>query len=126
MPREVSGLDLRVPLTKEQAAEVEAAMDKYAVLVFHGQDISDEQQLAFARCMRAHGVSDFPDPNGNGTIQINSVSGSDLDPQSSAFQTLSSTSRQARFAISVLRRARPTATSVKSGFGSPSRCACTF
>ena len=45
---EVSGLDLRVPLTREQAAEVEAAMDKYAVLVFRDQDISDEQQLAFA------------------------------------------------------------------------------
>ena len=45
---EVSGLDLRVPLTREQAAEVEAAMDKYAVLVFHGQDLTDEQQLAFA------------------------------------------------------------------------------
>jgi alpha-ketoglutarate-dependent 2,4-dichlorophenoxyacetate dioxygenase len=45
---EVSGLDLRVPLTKQQAAEVEAAMDKYAVLVFHGQDITDEQQMAFA------------------------------------------------------------------------------
>jgi alpha-ketoglutarate-dependent 2,4-dichlorophenoxyacetate dioxygenase len=45
---EVSGLDLRVPLTKEQAAEVEAGMDKYAVLVFHGQDLTDEQQLAFA------------------------------------------------------------------------------
>ncbi|MFO1111222.1 MAG: TauD/TfdA family dioxygenase [Bradyrhizobium sp.] len=45
---EVSGLDLRVPLTREQAAEVEAAMDKYAVLVFHDQDLTDEQQLAFA------------------------------------------------------------------------------
>ena len=45
---EVSGLDLRQPLTREQAREVEAAMDKYAVLVFHGQDITDEQQLAFA------------------------------------------------------------------------------
>src|SRR3954462_8295370 len=45
---EVSGLDLRQPLTKEQAAEVEAGMDKYAVLVFHNQDITDEQQLAFA------------------------------------------------------------------------------
>jgi alpha-ketoglutarate-dependent 2,4-dichlorophenoxyacetate dioxygenase len=45
---EVSGLDLRVPLTSEQAAEVEVAMDKYAVLIFHDQDISDEQQLAFA------------------------------------------------------------------------------
>lgn len=45
---EVSGLDLRKPLTKEQAREVEAAMDQYAVLVFHDQDISDEQQMAFA------------------------------------------------------------------------------
>src|SRR6476646_65002 len=45
---EVSGVDLRKPLTKAEAAEVEAGMDKYAVLVFHGQDITDEQQLAFA------------------------------------------------------------------------------
>src|ERR671936_1044471 len=45
---EVSGLDLRKPLTPDEAREIEAAMDKYAVLVFHDQDISDEQQLAFA------------------------------------------------------------------------------
>ena len=45
---EVSGLDLRQPLTEEEAREIEAAMDKYAVLVFHGQDITDEQQMAFA------------------------------------------------------------------------------
>ena len=45
---EVSGLDLRKPLTPEEAREVEAAMDKYAVLVFHDQDITDEQQMAFA------------------------------------------------------------------------------
>jgi len=45
---EVSGLDLRKPLTKAEAAEVEAGMDKYAVLVFHGQDITDDQQMAFA------------------------------------------------------------------------------
>ncbi|MGX9427552.1 MULTISPECIES: TauD/TfdA dioxygenase family protein [Bradyrhizobium] len=45
---EVTGLDLRKPLTRQEAIEVEAAMDKYAVLVFHDQDITDEQQLAFA------------------------------------------------------------------------------
>jgi len=45
---EVSGLDLRKPLTRDEAIEVEAGMDKYAVLVFHGQDITDEQQMAFA------------------------------------------------------------------------------
>jgi alpha-ketoglutarate-dependent 2,4-dichlorophenoxyacetate dioxygenase len=45
---EVSGLDLRQPLTPDQAREIEAGMDKYAVLVFHGQDITDAQQMAFA------------------------------------------------------------------------------
>ena len=45
---EVSGVDLRRPLTPEQAREIEAGMDTYAVLVFHNQDISDQQQLAFA------------------------------------------------------------------------------
>jgi len=45
---EVSGVDLRKPLTKDEAAEIEAGMDKYAVLVFHGQDINDDQQMAFA------------------------------------------------------------------------------
>jgi len=45
---EVAGLDLRQPLTKDEAEAVEAGMDKYAVLIFHDQDITDEQQLAFA------------------------------------------------------------------------------
>ncbi len=45
---EVSGVDLRKPLTKDEAAEIEAGMDKYAVLVFHDQDVTDDQQMAFA------------------------------------------------------------------------------
>jgi alpha-ketoglutarate-dependent 2,4-dichlorophenoxyacetate dioxygenase len=45
---EVSGVDLRKPLTRDEAVEIEAGMDKYAVLIFHGQDITDEQQMAFA------------------------------------------------------------------------------
>jgi alpha-ketoglutarate-dependent 2,4-dichlorophenoxyacetate dioxygenase len=45
---EVSGVDLRKPLTEREAEDIEAGMDKYAVLVFHGQDITDEQQMAFA------------------------------------------------------------------------------
>jgi alpha-ketoglutarate-dependent 2,4-dichlorophenoxyacetate dioxygenase len=45
---EVSGVDLRKPLTRQEAIDIEAGMDKYAVLVFHGQDITDEQQMAFA------------------------------------------------------------------------------
>ncbi len=45
---EVSGVDLRQPLTPQEASDVEAGMDKYAVLLFRDQDITDEQQLAFA------------------------------------------------------------------------------
>ena len=45
---EVSGVDLRKPLTPQEAADIEAGMDKYAVLVFRDQDITDEQQMAFA------------------------------------------------------------------------------
>jgi alpha-ketoglutarate-dependent 2,4-dichlorophenoxyacetate dioxygenase len=45
---EVSGVDLRQPLTPQEASDIEAGMDKYAVLLFRDQDITDEQQLAFA------------------------------------------------------------------------------
>ena len=46
---EVTGVDLRKPLTSREAKDIEAGMDKYAVLLFRNQDISDEQQMAFAR-----------------------------------------------------------------------------
>jgi alpha-ketoglutarate-dependent 2,4-dichlorophenoxyacetate dioxygenase len=46
---EVSGVDLRQAVTPEDVAAIEAGMDRYAVLVFHGQDITDAQQIAFTR-----------------------------------------------------------------------------
>jgi len=46
---EVTGIDCRAPLTAEEVAAVEAGMDRHAVLVFPGQDITDEQQLAFTQ-----------------------------------------------------------------------------
>src|SRR5688572_22895111 len=46
---EVRGLDLRKPLTPDEAAAVASGMDRYAVLVFPDQDINDDQQLAFSR-----------------------------------------------------------------------------
>jgi alpha-ketoglutarate-dependent 2,4-dichlorophenoxyacetate dioxygenase len=45
---EVEGVDLRRPLSAAETAAIDAGMDKYAVLIFHGQDITDEQQLAFS------------------------------------------------------------------------------
>src|SRR5918995_2360612 len=46
---EVSGIDLARPLTAEEVAAIEAGMDRYAVLVFHDQKLTDEQQMAFSR-----------------------------------------------------------------------------
>jgi alpha-ketoglutarate-dependent 2,4-dichlorophenoxyacetate dioxygenase len=46
---EVSGVDISKPLTKEDVAAIEAGMDKHAVLVFHDQKLTDEQQMAFTR-----------------------------------------------------------------------------
>jgi alpha-ketoglutarate-dependent 2,4-dichlorophenoxyacetate dioxygenase len=45
---EVSGIDITQPLTHTQAAELEAGMDRYAVLVYHDQAFTDEQQQAFS------------------------------------------------------------------------------
>jgi alpha-ketoglutarate-dependent 2,4-dichlorophenoxyacetate dioxygenase len=46
---EVSGVDCGKKLDRADVAAVEADMDRYAVLVFRDQDITDEQQLAFTR-----------------------------------------------------------------------------
>jgi alpha-ketoglutarate-dependent 2,4-dichlorophenoxyacetate dioxygenase len=46
---EVSGIDLAKPLTPDEVKALEAGMDRYAVLVYHDQKITDEQQMAFSR-----------------------------------------------------------------------------
>jgi hypothetical protein len=42
--------------------------------------------LAYSKCMRAHGLPDFPDPNSTGQIQIEAGPGSDLGPDSPQFK----------------------------------------
>ena len=46
---EVSGVDLSRPLSDPTIAEIKAAIDRHAVLVFHDQKLDDDTQLAFAR-----------------------------------------------------------------------------
>ena len=48
---EVSGVDLRRPLSAKTVAAIDSGMDEYAVLVFRGQDINDEEQLALSRAL---------------------------------------------------------------------------
>jgi alpha-ketoglutarate-dependent 2,4-dichlorophenoxyacetate dioxygenase len=45
---EVSGIDITQPLAHPIVAALEAGMDRYGVLVYHDQRITDEQQKAFS------------------------------------------------------------------------------
>jgi hypothetical protein len=54
-----------------------------------GQAETDQQlrtriadELSFARCMRSHGVSRFPDPNGNGQLSVEMVQAQGIDVHS--------------------------------------------
>ena len=44
---DVTGVDCRTPLSPDIVAAIEAGMDRYAVLVYRGQGLTDEEQLAF-------------------------------------------------------------------------------
>lgn len=46
---EITGLDLREPLDASVLECIHDAFARYSVLVFRGQDITDEQQVAFSR-----------------------------------------------------------------------------
>ena len=46
---EVHGVDLTCTVTADVFAEVEAAFDRYGILVFPEQPVNDEQQLAFSQ-----------------------------------------------------------------------------
>ena len=50
---EITGVDATRPLSREMEAAIEAGMDRYAVLVFRDQRLSDEQQLAFSQSFGA-------------------------------------------------------------------------
>jgi|Deesub1362B_J571_1020462.scaffolds.fasta_scaffold05648_2 alpha-ketoglutarate-dependent 2,4-dichlorophenoxyacetate dioxygenase len=44
-----SGVDLAKPLTAQEVAEIDAAMDRFGVLIFRDQPLQAEEQLAFAK-----------------------------------------------------------------------------
>ena len=46
---EVSGIDVGKPIDAATVAALNAAIDRYAVLIIPGQDLDDERQMAFAR-----------------------------------------------------------------------------
>ena len=44
---EVTGADLTRPMTEAERVAIDAGMDRYAVLIFRDQNITDDQQMAF-------------------------------------------------------------------------------
>ena len=46
---EVSGVDLSKPISRDEAAAIDDGMNRFGVLVFHDQDITDAQQIDFSK-----------------------------------------------------------------------------
>jgi alpha-ketoglutarate-dependent 2,4-dichlorophenoxyacetate dioxygenase len=46
---EIAGIDLSKPLNPADRSAIEGAINRYAVVVFHDQKLTDDQQIAFAR-----------------------------------------------------------------------------
>ncbi len=46
---EARGVDISQPLSEADTRAIEAAMDEHAVLVFRGQPLTEDQQIAFAK-----------------------------------------------------------------------------
>jgi len=84
---EVEGIDMRKPLTSDAVAAVHDGMDRYAVLVFHDQRITDEQQLAFTRSLGdiEHAIGTSLRPFGDERLPSTFADVSNLDKDSKVF-----------------------------------------
>jgi hypothetical protein len=83
-----------IPGGKSRLVEAERACKKYLDAI-EPPELSEEQQqefrdaaLANARCMREHGIKNFPDPTfgKNGEARIKAGPGSGIDPENPEFQ----------------------------------------
>ncbi len=73
---EVQGVDVASSISDETFAELRQALCKYSVLVFHDQDITDEQQVVFTRGFGRLQMTMASDPYGGGG-PINRISNVD-------------------------------------------------
>lgn len=55
-----TGLDLRTPSRSVEASAIEAAMDRFAVLVLRGQAISDARQIALTSGEHSPALPEVP------------------------------------------------------------------
>lgn len=80
---QVSGIDLRKPLAAPDVAAIKAGMDRYAVLVFRGQQLTNQEQidftLHFGTIEPAYGVPGDNAQAGRMPPEINDVSNLDRE-----------------------------------------------
>ena len=81
-----SDLNPSSPLFKAANSACKPLLPPQKALSPAQQAAARAQALKYARCMRAHGISDFPDPNSQGNFQIQASAGSGLDPNNPRFQ----------------------------------------
>jgi hypothetical protein len=71
------------PDSPQMQAALQACQSLQPPGAVSGQQAS-AAMLRYAQCMRAHGISDYPDPSGNGPVAITPKG--DLDPNNPQFQ----------------------------------------
>jgi alpha-ketoglutarate-dependent 2,4-dichlorophenoxyacetate dioxygenase len=84
---EVDGIDMTRPLTPAEVEAIHAGMDQYAVLVFHDQRITDDQQLAFTRSLGdiEHAIGTSLRPAGDQRLPTTFADVSNLDKDSKVY-----------------------------------------
>jgi hypothetical protein len=81
------GSDLNPYSPQNQAAQAACkSVSPGGNLTLAQEAAANGKGLRYSQCIRSHGIADFPDPNGQGTLTINEGSG-DLDPNSAGFKT---------------------------------------
>ena len=81
-----TGIDPKSPQFKAAYRACRSLLPPRRPLSPAQQAAAKAQGLKFAQCMRAHGISDFPDPNSQGEIALQPQRGSDLDPNNPRFR----------------------------------------
>jgi alpha-ketoglutarate-dependent 2,4-dichlorophenoxyacetate dioxygenase len=65
---EITGVDLREPVSDVDFRHIQDAFDENSILVFRGQDITDEQQIAFSQRFGPLELTVSSNPAGAGTV----------------------------------------------------------
>lgn len=78
---EIGNVDLTQPLSDRTFSEIDAAFEKYAVLVFHGQPLTEDQQNSFANRFGPLGrpAAPFRPPNTERLARVESADISNVD-----------------------------------------------